>query len=263
MRHKIKAAFFDIDGTLVSFQTHQIPASTIHAMRIAKENGVKLFISTGRPIGIVNNIDAVKHLIGGYITFNGAYSFIGNEDINIDAIDKRDVDTMLADAKAKDYTVLVCSRNDIVIYNHHSVFDEVFVEGLGVNNLDPYKDMSVMEGQPVLQLTPFIPQDVEKPLMEKITSCVSARWNPMFTDITAVGSDKGNALDRIVEHEDFTHAECIAFGDGGNDKTILAKAGIGVAMGNAADDVKEVADYITSSVDEGGIWNALRHFEVI
>ena len=79
----IKAAFFDIDGTLVSFQTHQIPASTIKAIEQAKEQGVKIFISTGRPVAIINNIDPIRHLIDGYITFNGARTFIGDEDITL------------------------------------------------------------------------------------------------------------------------------------------------------------------------------------
>ena len=55
----------------------------------------------------------------------------------------------------------------------------------------------------------------------------------------------------------------MAFGDGGNDIAILRQAGIGVAMGNANDDVKAVANYVTSSVDDDGIANALKHFGVI
>ena len=55
----------------------------------------------------------------------------------------------------------------------------------------------------------------------------------------------------------------MAFGDGGNDISIIKKAGIGVAMGNAGDNLKEVADYITTSVDEDGVKNALAHFGVI
>lgn len=57
--------------------------------------------------------------------------------------------------------------------------------------------------------------------------------------------------------------ETMAFGDGGNDISIIKKAGIGVAMGNAGDNLKEVADYITTSVDEDGVMNALVHFGVI
>ena len=50
MNHKIKALFFDIDGTLVSFQTHQIPTSTVQALEEAKANGVQVYIYTGRPL---------------------------------------------------------------------------------------------------------------------------------------------------------------------------------------------------------------------
>lgn len=58
----IKAAFFDIDGTLISFKTHKIPQSTIDALTEAKQNGIKIFISTGRPVALITNIDAIKHL---------------------------------------------------------------------------------------------------------------------------------------------------------------------------------------------------------
>ena len=57
--------------------------------------------------------------------------------------------------------------------------------------------------------------------------------------------------------------ECMAFGDGGNDKEMLEFAKIGVAMGNASDDVKSIADYVTTDVDNDGILNALKHFNVL
>lgn len=87
----IKAAFFDIDGTLVSFQTHQIPASTIKTIEQVKEQGMRIFISTGRPVAIINNIDVIRHLVDGYITFNGARTFIGAEDITLMPIPEEEV----------------------------------------------------------------------------------------------------------------------------------------------------------------------------
>ena len=67
----------------------------------------------------------------------------------------------------------------------------------------------------------------------------------------------------MAAHEGLDISECIAFGDGGNDIPILKTAGIGVAMGNAADNVKAAADYVTTHVDDNGIANALRHFGAI
>lgn len=69
---KIKALFFDIDGTLVSFQTHRIPKSTVDALEQAKLNGVKFYISTRRYIMLITNLGQIEHLIDGYITTNGA-----------------------------------------------------------------------------------------------------------------------------------------------------------------------------------------------
>ena len=99
--------------------------------------------------------------------------------------------------------------------------------------------------------------------MPEISHCVSARWHPLFTDITVKGANKGNALITVATQLGLDIKECIAFGDGGNDLSILKAAGIGVAMGNGNDDVKAVADYVTASVDEDGIWNALKHFNAI
>ena len=70
-------------------------------------------------------------------------------------------------------------------------------------------------------------------------------------------ADKGKALIAMAAHEGFKVEETMAFGDGGNDIPIIRQAGIGVAMGNARDEVKEAADYVTTSVNEDGVRNAL------
>ena len=67
MKHKY-ALFFDIDGTLVSFRSHEIPVSTIQALTMAKANGHRVYIATGRPVGIITNLGAIAHLIDGFIT---------------------------------------------------------------------------------------------------------------------------------------------------------------------------------------------------
>ena len=75
------------------------------------------------------------------------------------------------------------------------------------------------------------------------------------------GKNKG--IDAIINHFGIKLEETMAFGDGGNDIDMLKHAGIGVAMENARDDVKEIADFITTSVDDDGITNALKHYNVL
>ena len=74
-----KALFFDIDGTLCSFTTHDIPASAIRALMDVKAAGHRVFIATGRPRILINNLGALEErdLIDGYITMNGGYCFVG------------------------------------------------------------------------------------------------------------------------------------------------------------------------------------------
>ena len=91
----------------------------------------------------------------------------------------------------------------------------------------------------------------------------SGRWHPAFTDITSGEADKGKGLQVMAEYLGLDISETMAFGDGGNDISIIREAGIGVAMGNANEEVKAMADYVTSSVDEDGVKNALVHFGII
>ena len=65
----VKAIFFDIDGTLVSFKTHEVPRSTIDALDILRKKGIKVFIATGRHYSSINNLGNLT--FDGYITLNG------------------------------------------------------------------------------------------------------------------------------------------------------------------------------------------------
>ena len=257
------AMFFDIDGTLVSFQTHEIPPSTIFALTQAKANGSRVYIATGRPPIIITNLGAIEHLIDGYITTNGALCYVGDEMVCYQPIDKKAVMTCVDDAKAKGYSLIIIGRKDVAVLDPTGDVDRIFRHMLAVKNLDKALPLDVVLQQDILQLTAFFPADYEPELMARMSQCVSGRWHPEFTDITANGADKGKGILAIARHEGFDPSHTIAFGDGGNDTSMILQAGIGIAMGNAIDELKQQADYITTSVDEDGILNALRPFEVI
>ena len=215
------ALFFDIDGTLVSFDSHQIPPSTILALTQAKANGHKVFIATGRPPIIITNLGAMQ------------------------------------------YGVIVIGEKDVAVLDPNGDVDLIFRQHLAVENLNLAKPVEHVLQQRILQITPFFDKDYEKELMARLPGCTSGRWHPAFTDVTAKGADKGEGLLAMAKHEALDPKYTMAFGDGGNDTTMIRKAGIGVAMGNAIDDLKKEADFVTTSVDEDGIRYALSHFGLI
>ena len=254
----IKAIFFDIDGTLVSFKTHQVPQSAIDAIVQAKAQGVKIYISTGRPFPLINNIDGIKHLVDGYITANGAYCFVGNKVISCQPIPDEDVRTVIRWADEKEFACMVVGEKDLAMYRNNACADRIFRQMLDVNNLQTDVPIEPILCQRILQLTPVISETEEKQLMPLLSGCESSRWYPDFADITARNANKGNGLLAIAAHQGIRIEETMALGDGGNDIPIVERAGIGVAMGNANDSLKAIADYVTDSVDEDGVYHALK-----
>lgn len=257
------ALFFDIDGTLVSFNTHEIPPSTISALTQAKANGSRVYIATGRPPLIITNLKAIEHLIDGYVTTNGALCYVGDELICCQPIPMQDVLTCVEDSQAMGYSLIVVGRKDVAVLDPTGDVERIFHQMLAVNEFAKAVPLEEVLQQDILQLTPFFQSDYEQELMARIPQCVSGRWHPDFTDITANGADKGKGILAMARYEGFDPHRTIAFGNGGNDTSMILQAGIGIAMGNAIEELKEQADYVTTTVDDDGILNALRHFNVI
>ncbi|MDR0745988.1 MAG: Cof-type HAD-IIB family hydrolase [Mediterranea sp.] len=256
----IKALFFDIDGTLVSFRTHSIPQSTIKAIHKATEKDIRVFISTGRPKVIMNNLGELK--FDGYITMNGSYCFTGTDEIIYkNSIPAEDVETVVNLVKKKSLSCIFVQEKKMGICNPGWLSDE-FSSTLNVPTL-PEMKIDDVPGLEIFQISPFITPAQEKEWMTLLPHCESGRWNPSFTDIVAKGNGKDRGIDEIIKHFDIALEETMAFGDGGNDISMLKHAAIGVAMGNAKNNVKQAANYVTDTVDNDGILKALEHFDII
>ena len=110
----------------------------------------------------------------------------------------------------------------------------------------------------------FVDEEKEKSIMQEVlVHCRSSRWNPVFADVNVYGCNKQSGIDHVLEHCGIALSETMAFGDGGNDIPMLRHVALGIAMGNASDEVKRAAKYTTDTADECGIWNALKRFGVI
>lgn len=255
----IKALFFDIDGTLVSFKTHTIPSSTIDAINQAKQKGLKVFISTGRPKVIINNLGPLK--FDGFITMNGAYCFIGDEVIYKNSIPREDVEAVIKQVENNNLTSVFVTKDNMKVANPSDLSTE-FSKDLAIPQL-PNVSIEEILKQEIFQISPFITEEQETDFMKLLPGCASNRWHPTFTDIVAKGNGKQRGIDEIISRIRIKLEETMAFGDGGNGISMLRHAAIGVAMGNARDQVKAAADYVTDTVDNDGIWKAFKHFNLI
>lgn len=263
----IKAIFLDIDGTLVSTRTHRIPDSTIEALRKAHDRGVLIYIATGRPWVLINNLTQLQELdlIEGYITMNGACCFDRKGPVSMDPMPLEDILRMWEYTTEHGITTIAVREKDVCINLDSVALQEIFLKGLQVTVPMPVTSRAeAIESVPVYQLTTFLRVEDEKEIAPEVPGLEIARWHPGFVDITVKGCTKHKGIDDMIKDRGIDISECMAFGDGGNDISMLRHAGIGVAMGNASSQaVVDAADFQTRDVDDDGIAYALEKFGVI
>lgn len=260
----IKAIFLDIDGTLVSFATHEVPRSTIEALAAAKEKGIKVFVSTGRPKVIITNLGELdkRHIIDGYVSMNGAYCFVGDDVIYSKSLPQESVAAIARFVAQGEKPCIFVTEHHIYVNRPDDMVRQIFYDYLHVNTI-PETTLEEAAARRTFQITPFITPEEEARLIPQLKGCNGDRWHPAFTDIITSECDKGRGVELIAAHEGLTRDEVMCIGDGGNDISMLRSASIGVAMGNAEESVKRQANYVTTSVDDDGVKNALVHFGLI
>lgn len=260
-KNDVKAVFFDIDGTLISFKTHQVPPSAEKAIALLKSKGIKVIVSTGRSI---NSIDHIQHLdFDGYITFNGGYCVTKEKDILLrKPMDQRDIKAVVEYAQKNELSFSFMSENEITI-NRVTPKIEKMYETVNLPVPDRF-DMRNFDYDCVLQTNIFIEPEEEEVFMKQVMpNSVASRWTNLFADVNPIGQSKKIGIEAFIRHFNISQNQTMAFGDGGNDIEMLKFVEIGVAMGNANPDVKEIADHVTDDVDHDGVYNALKHFGVI
>jgi len=255
-----QAIFFDIDGTLVSFKTKSIPESNKTAIKLLKDKDVKVFISTGRAFYDIDNLEDL--IFDGYITSNGSYCYDSKGNIIVqNLVSKESLNKLALYLEEKP---LPCAfetkKGNFINYVDDTILSMYKLVNIPVPIIRPVSEIIEYD---VLQLCAFIDLQREIELLSILTDCNGSRWHPSFMDINAKNCCKATGIDVFMTHFGFKLENTMAFGDGGNDISMLKHAAIGVAMSNATDEVKAVADYVTTSVDDDGIIKALKHFNVL
>ena len=255
----IKAAFFDVDGTLLSHRTKQVPPSTLKAMERLKAAGIQCVVSTGRTIHEMYKLPMGGLTFDAYITMNGQLTLDEN---------CKFLYGMTLEGETKDFVLKLFAEKKIpvILVEEDRLYtsfinDRVTAVQAAISSKVP--PVGEYEGAELYQTCVYVTDEEESVLAPIVSQCEITRWHPGGVDVIAKGGGKRTAIERYLKMQGIAPEEIIAFGDGENDMGMLQLAGIGVAMGNAGDMVKEIADYVTADIDDDGIEKALKHFELI
>lgn len=262
----IKAVFFDIDGTLIRMDTHEIPSSALSALQQLKENGIRLFIASGRPpLQLPLLCETFRTFPwDGYVLMNGQYCTDADlKPFYQNPVPRETMKTLVPYLKTVDYC---CTFYELdyaydIRFNEHmyAYLKEIGQQSRMYPVLDPERACT----HDTYQICPYIPAERDAEFLAHAPGMKSARWTSEFADMIPADGGKPEGVSRMLEKFGIGREECMAFGDGGNDMTMLQYAGIGVAMGNASDRVKACADYVTDDISRDGLAKALAHFGLL
>ena len=233
-----KIFFFDIDGTLAIHGV--IPESNLKALQLLKERGYYTFICTGRSPFYAQNLFA--NLVDGLITCNGRYILYHHQKLQI---------------KKLEAGAMFVSDNVAVPY----LLDEKQIQ-----------EIQKEYGKQHIQLLPkdlsFYTFDLFYDSLSKRDELIEAFQKELVIndhgghgscDCSTIGFDKGDGIAYLLNHFHIDKADAYAFGDGYNDQAMFREVGHAIAMGNAVEELKQKATYITDSIDCDGIMKALIH----
>ena len=256
MKH---AVFFDIDGTLAIRRT--VPESAVKAIRMLRNNGTIVFICTGRNASYVRR--HFQAYADGFICANGRYAFLEDRILYDHPIEE----TLLETAR-KD--VLTCGGGIIFFGNRNAYYtgdNEGFSRFKSAHTDEPIEYLNALnETEPIYTFDVFFHSEEELTLIQNRLQnyCLLNPHLPWPTaDVTVFPYDKGTALSAVCQTLEIDKDHSYAFGDGHNDLCMFREAGHNIAMGNAVPELKESAEFVTSSIFEDGVKNGLIHFGLI
>ena len=259
MKHKIKAIFFDVDGTLLPANQDDVPKSTKQALRQLRRKGVKTIVATGRDIIEFSKLPVDEIPFDGYLTLNGQLLFDSEKRVYEGTpIDQGEMEILSGIFRTKKIPFVLIGENERYI---NYVDDTVVRTQEETHGTVP--SVGQYHGEKIYQVLAFVGADQRKMLDRFLDECAITSWNETGIDIIPKGGGKTAGIHLYLNRQGIAREETMAFGDGENDIEMLKFAGIGVAMGNASDEVKAAADFVTDTADNDGIEKALRHFGLI
>lgn len=263
-----KLLVLDLDGTLVNSKK-QLTENTINTLLEVQEKGLRIALASGRPTyGIVPIAEALQlERFGGYIlAFNGG--MITNwqtKEIIHESTLPAEIVPYLYECSEKNNFAIVTYKDEFVMTEKPEdeyVLKEAILNVMKTKKVDNFIqaiDFPIVKCLIVGEQTRLA--ILEKSMQEALEGKIEVyRSEPYFLELVPRGIDKARSLDILSNKTGIKQEEMIACGDGFNDKSMIEWAGMGIAMANAQEPVKDAADFIAPSNDEDGVAFIVRKF---
>lgn len=251
-----KAFFFDLDGTILDPETYSIPNSTINALKQLKKNGHFLAVATGRSMKSVLHSKLADVITwDGFVCSNGQQVYLTvDQPLYQASMDPKIV------YQLEDY----CKNHNVNLqFQAHPAFylkepDESVFEAHSFFNEPIPTLVKNYNGEQVDMLLAYTFERHHFDELAKIPGILVYPGEAPYADIIGANFSKYHGIKALLEHNKIEIDSYIAFGDSLNDMEMLTHAKVAIAMGNANPRLKEIADVVTRSVNQDGIYTACK-----
>ncbi|MEG2193610.1 MAG: Cof-type HAD-IIB family hydrolase [Terrisporobacter sp.] len=269
----IKLICIDMDGTLLKDQQVVSDENKL-AIKLAMEKGIKVAITTGRIYDCAKMYSKEIGLNTPIIASNGAFIGDGDKVIYNNPLKIKDIEKFLEATKKNGLEAYLTANFGIISEeelpeNHvYKILNKTLEENNKVKLIvskNINKEIKKYDGE-ILKGVCADKNNKDKLIkareeLEKLNTDMEivSSWNDNF-EVMKKGSTKGEAVRHLARYFGFTKDQVMCIGDSENDLSMINYAGTGIAMGNATDDVKNAADYVTATNVDDGVAKAIRKF---
>ncbi|MFB7140581.1 Cof-type HAD-IIB family hydrolase [Gottfriedia sp. NPDC056225] len=246
--------FFDIDGTILNHDK-EIPESTKKAISELQNKDIHVGIATGRAPFMFKEIREELN-INTFVSLNGQYAEFEGERIHSHALNEEQLHLFTQKAKELDIPLIYLNNETMRASTDTNLHIKEAMATIKM--VHPEIQHDFYQNREIYQVLLFCEEHKESLLTDGFNQFNFIRWHDYSSDVLPIGGSKANGILQMVNHLGFDMQNVFAFGDGLNDLEMIEKVGTGIAMGNAVEPLKKLANHITTNVDEDGILNGLK-----